>query len=321
MQTPIAGLRLHTLIICLPLALTACDNDSPATSTGIVPLTQDTATTPTSSITGVIPSIPDTTTTPTSIAPDNQSPIAAVQAEAVAGSLIPGSPPAGTGDTTITVQNTTDESIVINGGSTIIPVSSEIPFSSIYVSSGQGSSTDPDYYEIQLPAALLSTDLVVTFQPTLNTTSRIPWLSVQTGSPTGEISQAETLLLDGVNVGTGDLQVSVSWSINSDVDLHLIEPDGTRIWFNDDYSSSGGQLDLDSNGACVIDGIRNENITYQYSQPPSGEYTIIVDYYLDCFQGPTDYIVTLRNHGQISTYRGVLNATDDRHTVATFQVR
>jgi hypothetical protein len=45
----------------------------------------------------------------------------------------------------------------------------------------------------------------------------------------GNISEAKTASLEVVKVLTGDVQVSLSWDVQSDVDLHVIEPGGQEL--------------------------------------------------------------------------------------------
>jgi hypothetical protein len=102
---------------------------------------------------------------------------------------------------------------------------------------------------------------------------------------------------------TGVLQVRLSWNTNADLDLHVVAPvkppvpsdpkvpATIEVWVNqpsslpqrpafDPYSpedlANGGLLDYDSNGACVIDGRRQENVTWG-GPPPSGDYLVRVD--------------------------------------------
>ena len=38
--------------------------------------------------------------------------------------------------------------------------------------------------------------------------------------------------LEVVQVGTGDVQISLSWDVDSDVDLHVVDPNGDEIYWN-----------------------------------------------------------------------------------------
>jgi len=94
----------------------------------------------------------------------------------------------------------------------------------------------------------------------------------------------------------GTLVVSLAWDTEADLDLHLVTPDGTEVWANKINSApgpvpgqptdpngwkSGGILDYDSNGSCVIDGRRVENV-YWTVAPPSGHYIARVDTFAMC---------------------------------------
>ena len=117
----------------------------------------------------------------------------------------------------------------------------------------------------------------------------------------GDISETWEKEVSMHNVGTGQLQVSLSFTNAKDVDLHLIEPNGEHIYYGNRTSSNGGQLDLDSNAGCSIDDINNENITYgedAYIEP--GTYTVYVDMYNNCDPTvATGYSVTVTYGGRI----------------------
>ena len=103
------------------------------------------------------------------------------------------------------------------------------------------------------------------------------------------------------NVGTGQLQVSLSFSNDKDIDLHLVEPNGEHIYYGNRCSDNGGQLDLDSNPSCNIDGINNENITYgedAFIEP--GTYKVYAVMYRNCDATiATDYAVTVTYGGRV----------------------
>jgi hypothetical protein len=79
------------------------------------------------------------------------------------------------------------------------------------------------------------------------------------------------------DVGTGDVQVTLEWASDADLDLHVVEPDGTEIWYEEPGpSSTGGALDVDSNVECVNDG-GVENVYWPASGAPTGTYTVRVE--------------------------------------------
>ncbi len=115
------------------------------------------------------------------------------------------------------------------------------------------------------------------------------------------VSQA-VMISDFADV-EGTLEVRLGWDTNADLDLHVVVPVAPasppdpkapaeiEVWVNnpsslptrpvfDPYTAediaNGGVLDFDSNGSCIIDGRRRENVTWG-AAPPSGMYTVRVD--------------------------------------------
>ena len=121
------------------------------------------------------------------------------------------------------------------------------------------------------------------------------------------VSQHSEVQVSQIEAGTGLLQVNCTWDKLNDVDLHLLEPSGEEIYYSNSYSANGGELDVDSNASCDIDGINNENITYSGDAiVVDGQYTVRVDLYSNCsVSGGTNYIVTAYYDGSlISTSSG-----------------
>ncbi|MGB7820086.1 MAG: hypothetical protein WBL35_15310 [Ornithinibacter sp.] len=88
-------------------------------------------------------------------------------------------------------------------------------------------------------------------------------------------------------VGDGTLRFTLLWDNDNDQDLHVIEPDGSRIWYaSPGPSTTGGRLDRDDNvGVCGADpepgGVEN---TYWPADraAPFGTYTVEVRQYNSC---------------------------------------
>lgn len=106
-------------------------------------------------------------------------------------------------------------------------------------------------------------------------------------------SDYEYIEVDLQEAGIGELQISLTWDQLNDVDLHLIQPDGQHIYYGNRYSSNGGWLDLDSNPACSIDEVNNENIFYGDEEGitiQNGVYEVLVDLWANCsIEDPTNY--------------------------------
>ena len=293
------------------------------------PVTPTEPTAPEEPVTPTVPTAPEEPVTPTGppiddpvtpSEPEEPQPtdptglIVSVTSGDTQGEYFLGSPPETIGSVTLdALTDTTEPLTVISGGSLELPVESDVPFSTIFVNS------DADgFFQLLLPEATTSASAIVTYNTELvaSTTNEVN-VAVQT--PTGDVSSPQILPLESIEVGTGEVQVSVSWDTPTDVDIWLIEPDGTRIFWAFTQSPAGGQLDLDSNPACFLDNINNENITYEDGTPPSGEYSVVVDYFSDCgVAGDTNYLVTVRANGSISTFSGVFVPGDADVEVTRF---
>lgn len=219
----------------------------------------------------------------------------------VTAQLRTGTPTQGSGP----VVNVTGSSALIEGGSAIRTLSASTAFSRIVIA----VMGIEGYYELTLTSSVTTIDVILTVAQTPPST-----FTLQYGAGTGSgFGAFDTESVNVVNVGTGTIQVSVSWDAETDVDLHLIEPGGTEIYYGNDVATSGGTLDLDSNAGCYIDGKKNENITYPANvTPPRGTYTVRVDYWSSCSLAKTNYVVTVRVSGQPTrTYTGSFTGSGD----------
>lgn len=203
----------------------------------------------------------------------------------------------------------------VNGGSAAVSVSAGSDFTTVIVTI-QGVD---GYYELTLPAAVSAEDLVLGMAPGLNRMQLQVRLAVGSG---GTVGQYAAQTLDVYHVGTGDVQVSVSWTGASDVDLHVFDPNGEEVYFANKQAASGGTLDLDSNPACTIDHINNENVVWPTGSAPRGDYTVEVHYFADCGVPRSDYVVTVAIKGhepQVFTGSFVGAYTDNPPvTIGTF---
>jgi hypothetical protein len=181
---------------------------------------------------------------------------------------------------------------VINGGTSGVGLTGSADFQTIVVAV-QGLN---DFYEITLPAAATSASLLLTVAQ--NVSLGTFQLSFAVGGSRTTLGPYASQALSLISVGTGDVQVSISWNSTADVDLHVVEPGGEEVYYGNDISATGGELDLDSNAACGTDGPRNENITWPTGSAPTGEYIVRVDYWSACTATQTDYVVTVQVRGQ-----------------------
>jgi hypothetical protein len=85
------------------------------------------------------------------------------------------------------------------------------------------------------------------------------------------VSNIGSLNVNVLKLGTGALQISLSWNTATDQDLYVTDPTGTIINYINDTSPSGGALDYDNTS-----GYGPENIFWQ-SDAPDGNYSVSVD--------------------------------------------
>lgn len=270
-------------------------------------------------LTGCIPSIPlPTPPAPTSQAPTTDAPADATLDDYLTAATADGGAAQGTsgGDAVapgpggaVTV---TDAAIAVNGGSVEIQVSADEPFATVLVGVGPtgASSTTPTAwpgsYEIALAAPTTSTSIIVTLSQAPPSTEFSVVVAVVGADGTASATDATNVSV--VEVGTGDVQVSVSWNEDVDADLYVVDPEGETIYYGATTSSSGGELDLDSNPSCQIDGIRNENVTWPTGEAPSGTYEVRLNLYADCGIDRTSWVVTVQAVGRTYRWEGVLEA-------------
>ena len=194
---------------------------------------------------------------------------------------------------------------VINGGSAQVQVTSGTAFQTVVVF----VSGKPDYYVLNLPSAVTTATMLITLSTSLNASFQWQW---GVGANAGSAGNYTGAAVTYVPVLSGDIQVSVSWDAESDVDLHVIEPGTEEIYYGNPGSAAGGVLDLDSNAGCTLDHVKNENITYPSVTPPSGTYAVRVDYWDSCGVAATNYVVTIRVKGHaVQAFQGQFTGTGD----------
>lgn len=110
-----------------------------------------------------------------------------------------------------------------------------------------------------------------------------------------------------LNGGSGPIQVTLRWGQGEDLDLHVIEPN-CEVFYGNKQGCGGGRLDLDSNAGCTLDNVDIENVIYTNPDggilvPPTGLYTVKVDFYANCDSTPSvPFEVVIRHGGQTDQY-------------------
>lgn len=89
----------------------------------------------------------------------------------------------------------------------------------------------------------------------------------------GLVSNVVSTQINVLKLGTGALQVSLSWNTATDQDLYVVDPNSETIYYSNKIATSGGQLDRDD-----TDGFGPENI-FWLENAPDGEYKVSVNDY------------------------------------------
>lgn len=117
-------------------------------------------------------------------------------------------------------------------------------------------------------------------------------------------------------VGTGDLEVTLSMSEATDLDLYVVDPTGVVVYYGNTTAFSGGRLDLDANAGCGSNmGVNTEHIFWPPGRAPAGTYQVRVANFRSCIQNrPVDYRITVRNCGETAVFSGSFAGPADSRT-------
>ncbi len=234
--------------------------------------------------------------------------------------LVTGDPPAPSGGPTSTVSGI---AVMINGGSSQQTLTGASNFTHVIVAV-EGMR---NYYDLTLPGAVASQGILLGATSDAFASKLYFNYAVGDGATTGAYARQ---LVRFLRVGTGDIQISVAWSDTSDVDLHVVDPNGEEISFSHKISASGGTLDLDGNAACgknaLPDGttgfVSNENVVWPTGSAITGTYKVVLDYWSPCGTTSTDYVVTVqRRNAPPEIFTGTFvgsAAPDDSVTTFTY---
>lgn len=122
----------------------------------------------------------------------------------------------------------------------------------------------------------------------------------------GHVSNQVKVCAEVLRLGTGSLQISLSWNTATDQDLWVTDPSNTKIYYFNKTSSTGGRLDRDD-----VDGFGPENI-FWLTNAPDGTYNVQVNDY-DNTSSPNTCYVTISSPGKSKSF----NVTTQRGSTAT----
>ncbi|AGA26124.1 YfaP family protein [Singulisphaera acidiphila] len=134
----------------------------------------------------------------------------------------------------------------------------------------------------------------------------------------------------GVEVKVGDPQFTLIWDNDADLDLHVIEPGGKEIYWEDPKGKEGlgGELDVDN-----TKGYGPENVYWLRDDPtgegkvkgtgPAGEYKWFVVYW-GGFGGipkPTRWKVRIKHDDRVTVVTGKFRALNERSRIYSLTVK
>ena len=144
-----------------------------------------------------------------------------------------------------------------------------------------------------------------------------------------EMGTGQAYLLDAIplqpseqteRLGRGDVKVTLRWFTKDDLDLHVVDPQGHEIFYNNPTSPSGGELDVDSNAGCnQVTSTPVENIYWPAGGAPNGSYAVSVVYYANCGSASAvSYEVTISVDGYSTSYSGSVSRVGQENAITSF---
>jgi hypothetical protein len=136
-------------------------------------------------------------------------------------------------------------------------------------------------------------------------------------------------LIHGVTVKVGDPQFTLIWNTDGvDLDLHVLEPSGKEIYWEEPKGIQGGELDVDN-----TKGFGPENVYWMVESQgpgtlkikgagPPGTYKWFVVYW-GGFGGiarPTHWQVRVKHDGNVNVYHGKFSRLNEKSKIYTLKV-
>lgn len=133
--------------------------------------------------------------------------------------------------------------------------------------------------------------------------------------------------IQGVEVKVGDPQFTLIWDTQADIDLHILEPGGSHIFWDRRNGEKGGELDVDD-----VDGFGPENVYWVVDRTntgdpvmgrgPGGKYQWYVHYYggHGGIAVPTRWKVRVKHEGKVGLYEGILRRVGERSSIYTLEM-
>lgn len=107
---------------------------------------------------------------------------------------------------------------------------------------------------------------------------------------------------DSAVVGSGNIEISLTWDSSADIDLYVQDPMGEWIWHKHKKSQSNGLLNIDDRN-----GSGPETVVWKNNQFPTGNYIVYVKHYGG---GLANYSVSVQVCGKTKLYQGGIKKGD-----------
>ena len=177
------------------------------------------------------------------------------------------------------------------------------------------------YYEIDLPDGASSHRLVGQVRFDLAPDIPPACLDVSAVDASGTVGPPTCHVVIGIAADFSDVQITVSWDTDADLDLHVADPTGHEVYFGTPVIESGGVLDVYSGDDCDDpDTRRNEHVAWSRGTPPPGRYEVRLSHYMSCGAEETNYVVNVYNHGTVTTFSGIFTGDGDNAARGTGRV-
>ncbi len=132
--------------------------------------------------------------------------------------------------------------------------------------------------------------------------------------------------IHGVEVKVGDPQFTLIWDSEADLDLHVIEPGGKEIYWEDRQGKQGGELDVDNTNGYGPENIYwlepNEEGAKIKGQGPAGDYKWFVVYWggFGGIDRETRWKVRIKHAGKVNVVSGKFRGKNERSKVHTIHI-
>jgi hypothetical protein len=157
---------------------------------------------------------------------------------------------------------------------------------------GGGGDDDAGITTTSPPTTLPTTTTTSATTSQATTTTTTPATSTTSDVPVVTIPP-------DVVLGAGDIQVTLIWDTDSDMDLRVVEPSGYEISHHQPESASGGRLDLDDIPGSGDLGAHVESIFWPADTTPAGRYSAYVQHYGSNGTDPGPYTLEVRVGGEL----------------------